>query len=129
LQKPNYLSASGLPDFTWYMIPKDRKKCTKWTLNVRIGPKISQRSVKCSQWPSNISTFSHPRPSKIYPNWDFWFENKPSGNPGPRLHLVKRRLAFQRNLCWPNLHLNCQWNKWQLLLPSKMTGKKVCLCQ
>jgi hypothetical protein len=18
---------------------------------------------------------------KIYPNWDFWFENKPSGNP------------------------------------------------
>jgi hypothetical protein len=29
LQKPNYLSASGLPDFTWYMIPKDRKKCTK----------------------------------------------------------------------------------------------------
>jgi hypothetical protein len=22
------------------------------------------------------------RPPKIYPNWDFWFENKPSGNPG-----------------------------------------------
>jgi hypothetical protein len=21
------------------------------------------------------------RPSKIYPNRDFWFENKPSGNP------------------------------------------------
>jgi uncharacterized protein affecting Mg2+/Co2+ transport len=21
------------------------------------------------------------RPSKIYSNWDFWFENKPSGNP------------------------------------------------
>jgi hypothetical protein len=21
------------------------------------------------------------RPYKIYPNWDFWFENKPSGNP------------------------------------------------
>jgi hypothetical protein len=20
-------------------------------------------------------------PSKIYPNWAFWFENKPSGNP------------------------------------------------
>jgi hypothetical protein len=20
-------------------------------------------------------------PSKIYPNWNFWFENKPSGNP------------------------------------------------
>jgi hypothetical protein len=26
--------------------------------------------------------FSIARPSKIYPNWDFGFENKPSGNPG-----------------------------------------------
>jgi hypothetical protein len=28
-----------------------------------------------------IPTFSNPRSSKIYPNWDFWFENIPSGNP------------------------------------------------
>jgi hypothetical protein len=21
------------------------------------------------------------RPSKIFPNWNFWFENMPSGNP------------------------------------------------
>jgi hypothetical protein len=26
------------------------------------------------------------RPSKIYPNWDFGFENKPSGNPA--LHIL-----------------------------------------
>jgi hypothetical protein len=26
--------------------------------------------------------FSIPRFSKIYPNWDFWYEKKPSGNPG-----------------------------------------------
>jgi hypothetical protein len=26
-----------------------------------------------------ISTSSIARPSKIYPNWYFWFENKPSG--------------------------------------------------
>jgi hypothetical protein len=25
---------------------------------------------------------SNLRPSKIYSHWDFWFENKPSGNPG-----------------------------------------------
>jgi hypothetical protein len=25
---------------------------------------------------------SFPRPSKFYPKWYFWFENKPSGNPG-----------------------------------------------
>jgi hypothetical protein len=29
----------------------------------------------------NSSAFSNLRPSKINPNWDFWFENKPSGNP------------------------------------------------
>jgi hypothetical protein len=28
-----------------------------------------------------ITTFSIPRPSKMYPNRNFWFENKPSGNP------------------------------------------------
>jgi hypothetical protein len=30
----------------------------------------------------NIPTSSIVRPSKIYPYWDFWYENKPSGNPG-----------------------------------------------
>jgi hypothetical protein len=32
---------------------------------------------------SYTSIFNYIRPSKIYPNWDSWFENKPSGNPGP----------------------------------------------
>jgi hypothetical protein len=26
----------------------------------------------------------YTRPSKIFPNWDYWFENKPSGSPGRR---------------------------------------------
>jgi hypothetical protein len=46
-----------------------------------------QMTVIYSTWQENTSTFSIPRPSKIYPNWDFWFKNKASGNP--------RRL-------WPN---------------------------
>jgi hypothetical protein len=29
-----------------------------------------------------IPTYSIARPSKIYPNKDFWFENIPSGNTG-----------------------------------------------
>jgi hypothetical protein len=41
----------------------------------------SQMVIKCSKWQLNISTVLNVRPSKIYPNWDFWFENKPSGNP------------------------------------------------
>jgi hypothetical protein len=31
-----------------------------------------------------MSIFSNLRPSKIDPNWDFWFENKPSGNPAKK---------------------------------------------
>jgi hypothetical protein len=45
-------------------------KYTKWTWNISNGRKIDQM------------VFSIARPSKIDPNWDFWFENKPSGNPG-----------------------------------------------
>jgi hypothetical protein len=32
-------------------------------------------------WPQNIPTLSILRPSKIYPNWYFWFENLSSGKP------------------------------------------------
>jgi hypothetical protein len=57
------------------------EKSTKRTQNVPYDHKISQLSVKHSKWPSNMSTFSNPRPSKIYPNWNFWVENEPSANP------------------------------------------------
>jgi hypothetical protein len=34
-------------------------------------------AIKC------INIFqSNLRTSKIYPNWEYWFEKKPSGNPG-----------------------------------------------
>jgi hypothetical protein len=36
---------------------------------------------KLTKLPQNIPTSSIVRPSKIYPNWNFWFENIPSGNP------------------------------------------------
>jgi hypothetical protein len=51
---------------------------------VPIGQKISQMFLKHSKWSKIISTLSNLRPSKIYPNWDFWFENKPSCNPAER---------------------------------------------
>jgi hypothetical protein len=43
-----------------------------------------------------IPTFSIPRPSKIYPNWDFWFEKIPSGNPAghPKSVLLSREQQF-----------------------------------
>jgi hypothetical protein len=40
--------------------------------------------VKYSEWSLNIPILSILRPSKIYPNKDFWLENKSSGNPGAK---------------------------------------------
>jgi hypothetical protein len=61
-------SESGLPDLSWHNIPK-RWKYNKWPEN----------------WPNRhkmyIPLSSIARSSKIYPNWDFLFENIPSGNP------------------------------------------------
>jgi hypothetical protein len=64
------------------------------------GKKINQMTLKFSKWPKSIAncriidrmaikytTSSFVNPSKIYPNWDFWFEKMPPGNP----NLVKRK--------------------------------------
>jgi hypothetical protein len=61
--------------------------------------KKDQMSTKCTEWSQNIpNPWNIPNGPKIYQqfpiwgpenfsqNWDFWFENKPSGNPG--LHVV-----------------------------------------
>jgi hypothetical protein len=32
--------------------------------------------------------FSNLRPRKFFQNWDFWFENKPSGNPCPNEKMI-----------------------------------------
>jgi hypothetical protein len=48
---------------------------------------IYQKTVKYARWQQNrpngqkIPTSFIATPSKIFPNWYFWFENKPSGNP------------------------------------------------
>jgi hypothetical protein len=44
--------------------------------NIPNGRKIFQMTQHIG-----ITTFSIQRSSKIYPNWDFWSEKKPSGNP------------------------------------------------
>jgi hypothetical protein len=38
--------------------------------------------------------FAKLRPSKINQNWDFWFENKPSGNPARRAGGKKERQDY-----------------------------------
>jgi hypothetical protein len=90
------ISTAGLPDFSWYVIPKwgniyqiTRKYTKRPYLNIPNGRKIDQMSRKYT----NISI---ARPSKIYPNWDFWLENIPSGNPDlqttllPQISFIRR---------------------------------------
>jgi hypothetical protein len=33
--------------------------------------------------------------SKIYPDWDFWFEKKPSGNPGCHAYICTNVQLFR----------------------------------
>jgi hypothetical protein len=47
-------------------IPNDHKD-TKWPENIPNGRYIDQMAI-------NIPTSSIARPSKIDPNWDFWFQ-------------------------------------------------------
>jgi hypothetical protein len=57
-----------LPDFSCYNIPK-REKYTKWPLKPR---------NTYTKWPKNTPTSSIARPSKIYPNCNFYYQNMPS---------------------------------------------------
>jgi hypothetical protein len=54
---------------------------TKTGENMSNDHKMYQMGIKYTIWPSvdnmaiKISTSSIATPSKIYPNWEFWFEN------------------------------------------------------
>jgi hypothetical protein len=62
--------------------------------------KIDQMAVKQTEWPLNKPTSSIARPSKIYPKWDIWFENMPSGNPEHDDNIGDFFLIWQRGSCW-----------------------------
>jgi hypothetical protein len=62
-----------LPDFSCSKKPK-RGKYTKLPQNIPNDRKIDQMVIKYTK-------IFHSKTSKIHPNGDFWFENKPSGNP------------------------------------------------
>jgi hypothetical protein len=64
-----------------FFLAQKRAKLYQISVKLPIGHKMHQMAVIYSKWLQNILTFSIPKPSKIYPNWNFWSENKPSGNP------------------------------------------------
>jgi hypothetical protein len=67
------------------MIPKSEKNVPNEHKMYQMIINYSKKTCAIFQMAKNISTFSNLRPSKIYPKSDFWFENKPSGNPAPRM--------------------------------------------
>jgi hypothetical protein len=54
-------------------VPNDPK-------NIRRPEKVPENR-RIFQMGINMLTFSIPRPSKKYPNWEFWCGNISSGNP------------------------------------------------
>jgi hypothetical protein len=73
-RKSRQLSTSGLPDFYFSNVLK-RGKTYQIATKFLTGHKIYQMAVIYSKWSWNVPTFIIPRPSKIYQNLDFWFEN------------------------------------------------------
>jgi hypothetical protein len=49
----------------------------QYTKTGKINHKINQMAIKYTKWPYKIPTDSIARPTKIYPNRDFLFENMP----------------------------------------------------
>jgi hypothetical protein len=73
------------------------------------------------------------RSTKNYPNWEFWFENKPYGNPDPRdvpnyqmalKNILNGRKVNQRAIKYTNssitrpLKINSIWDFWFENMPS-----------
>jgi hypothetical protein len=63
------------------------EKYTKMAIKLPKVHKIYLMIIKYSKWADYITTFSIPRSSKIYPNWDFWSEKKSSGNTDVEVHI------------------------------------------
>jgi hypothetical protein len=81
--RTKYQNGKNMPNSHDLHLPNVHKKYNK-------RPKMDQVSIKYIHQP----TSSIARHSKIYPNLDFWFENKPSGNPGVETKVKKWKTRF-----------------------------------
>jgi hypothetical protein len=73
-------------------------KYTKLPQNVTNGHRIFQMTIKQTKRPLHTPTSYIARLSKMYPNSDFWSENKPSGNPGRKPPLSAPNDLWQKSL-------------------------------
>jgi hypothetical protein len=95
----------GLPDFSWHNIPK-RGKIYHIAKALPNGHKIYQITLNIQNYQKMV--YKHfpfyVRPSKIYPNWDFWLKNKTSGNPATYSRSIPRSQSFGKR----SLSQGCQ---------------------
>jgi hypothetical protein len=98
----------------WY---QNRKKCTRWTQNVPNGHKNPKCQYIFPMVINYIHIFQSKALSKIYPKWDFCFENKPSGNLGRLVTetffyiLLQRAILGQALLVQEYIYLRTElWN-------------------
>jgi hypothetical protein len=86
----------GCQIFSLGKIDQMTTKYTKWPQNIPNGHKIYQTDVKRPNGHNiQIPIFSTAKLSKIYPNWNFWFEKYTIWQPCTDDTLPRRRQFFQ----------------------------------
>jgi hypothetical protein len=78
------LAVGGVLFWEGFVVCELRVLCYHY--NLSNGHKLYQIAINHTKWPFNMLTSFIARPSKLYPNRDFWFENMPSGNPACMFH-------------------------------------------
>jgi hypothetical protein len=87
-------------------------------------PQHYKMAMKYTKRPQNIPPFSILRPFKIYPNWSFWFESKPSGNPAQRFGCVGRVVCLVPGCPHRPLGFACQIPSYYSKIPPQLIFKK-----
>jgi hypothetical protein len=94
---PFFRGRSRVARFFMTQCTKTGKIYTILPQNYRMAVKYTNCQYLIPNGHKIFQPFSNSRLSQIYPNWDFWFENIPSGNPGPQEKSMEKNpwlLAF-----------------------------------
>jgi hypothetical protein len=67
-------------------------KYPQWQQNIPNGRKIDQMAIK-------YTNIFHCKTLQNLKTWDFWFENMPSGNPGPKVIFLAFRSGLSAPVC------------------------------
>jgi hypothetical protein len=97
---------SGLQDWANFCLLGECQGCQIFLCpNIRNWEKIQQMTTNYTKWPLNIPNghkiYHHlpiKGPPKFIQIWDFWFESKPSGNPGECTYVSLRKFFRKKHI-------------------------------